>query len=343
MKAIGFNQYGQIDVLNFIDVEKPDPKPHDIIVNVKAVGINPIDEKATRGWHVHLDLGDPAPGTVVENGPKIPGWDGTGVVEEVGSDVSRFSPGDEVYFAGDLSRQGACAEYVAIDNRIVAHKPKTLGFEQAAAVPLTALTAWEALFERMAIEKNENGRSLLIVGGAGGVGSIGIQLVKQLTNLKVIATASRDESKEFCRKMGADHIIDHSEPLLPQINKEGFPGIDYIFNTYETRIMPQLSEVLNPLGKICLVLPAIQPIDSKTMVDLFLKSGTITYELMFTRPMYKAGPEKQGEILEKVGELLDSDKLISRETEILSWTDFKKAHQQIKTTHTVGKIVMKID
>ena len=343
MKAIGFNHYGDIDVLSFMDVEKPDPKPNDIIVKLKAVGINPIDEKATRGWHVELDVGDPAPGTVVENGPKIPGWDGTGIVEEIGSNASRFSPGDEVYFAGDLSRQGSCAEFIAIDYRIVAAKPKSLEFEQAAAVPLTALTAWEGLFERMGIKEKGKDRSLLVVGGAGGVGSIAIQLAKQLTDLKVIATASRDESKAFCKKMGADYVIDHSKPLLPQLNKEGFQGVDYIYNTYETSIIPQLSEVLNPLGKICLVLPCLAPIDSKTMVDLFFKSGTITYELMFTRPVYEAEPEKQGEILEKVGKLLDSGKLMSRESQILSWTDFKKAHQQIKTTHTIGKIVMKID
>ena len=343
MKAIGFNHYGHIDVLRFMDVEKPDPKPNDIIVKVKAVGINPIDEKAVRGWHVQLDIGDPAPGTVVENGPKIPGWDGTGIVEEIGSNVSRFSPGDEVYFAGDLSRQGSCAEFIAIDNRIVAPKPESLGYEQAAAVPLTALTAWEGLFERMGIMEKENGRSLLIVGGAGGVGSIAIQLAKQLTDLKVIATASSDESKKFCRKMGADHIIDHSKPLLAQLKKDGFEGADYIYNTYDPRIIPQLSEVLNPFGKICLILPSITPIDNKTMVDLFFKSATITYELMFTRPVYGVEPEKQGEILEKVGKLFDSNKLMSRASQILSWTDFKKAHQQIKTTHTIGKIVMKID
>ncbi len=343
MKAIGFDHYGQIDVLNFINVENPKPKPNDIIVQVKAVGINPIDEKATRGWHVHLDIGDPSPGTVVENGPKIPGWDGAGIVEEIGSEVSQFCPGDEVYFAGDLSRQGACAEYVAIDSRIAAHKPKSLSFEQAAAVPLTALTAWEGLCERLALRENEKRGSLLIVGGAGGVGSMAIQLTKQLMDLNVIATASTDKSNDFCRKMGADYIIDHNDHLLPQIKKKGFNGVDYIFNTYETRIMPQLSEVLNPLGKICLILPVIQPIDSKTMVDLFFKSATLTFELMFTRPVFDAEPEKQGETLAKVAQLLDAGKLISRETKILSWNEFTKAHQQIKTTHTIGKIVMKID
>jgi zinc-binding alcohol dehydrogenase family protein len=343
MKAIGFHTFGQADVLTLVTIPAPQPQSRDLIVRIKAVSINPIDDKVRRGWHVHPLSGDPPPGTPVQNGPVIPGWDAAGIIDAVGAEVRGFRVGDEVYFAGDLTRQGSYAELVAVDERLVARKPTSLSFEQAAAVPLTALVVWEALFERMGIPETTADGTLLIVGGAGGVGSLAIQIAKRLTNLRVIATASRSESRDFCSRLGADVVIDHSQAYKPQLEAHGVAGVDYIFNCYETTILPQLSAVLNPLGTICCILPALEPLDPAALLDLFFKSARFTFELMYTRSLFGAAPERQGAILARVATLLDQQVLTSRETRVMNWAHVREAHRQIQTTHTMGKLVMTVD
>lgn len=335
MKAIGQMIYGGPEVLHFLTVPKPEPKPDDIIVRVKAAGVNPVDAKMRRG-------GGP-PGTPVPNPPLIVGWDAAGLVEEVGPKAGRFKPGDEVYFAGDNTRPGSYAEFVAVDGRIVGRKPATLNFEAAAAVPLTALTAWEALFENMKIphEGAEPGKTILVVGGAGGVGSIAIQMARRVGKLHVIATASRPASTAFCRQMGAHAVIDHTQPLAAQLKALGLDGVDYILNCAELTNFAQLVSILKPLGTICSIL-AGEPARALDVSGLMPIRGTLTFELMFTRPRYKVEPERQGQILDRVAALLDRQVLASTMTQVMAWSEVQKAHQAIETVHTIGKIVLRV-
>jgi len=218
MKAIALTRYLPItDRESLLDVTLPDPVPtgHDILVRVAAVSVNPVDTKQR------------APSSKVETQPRVLGWDAAGTVAAVGGDVTLFNPGDEVYYAGDITRAGSNSELQLVDERIVALKPRTMDFAQAAAIPLTAITAWEAYFDRMKISApgGQSGATLLIIGGAGGVGSIGIQLAK-VAGLRLIATASRPETVAWVRGLGADHVIDHSQPLLPQIEALGLQFVD---------------------------------------------------------------------------------------------------------------------
>jgi zinc-binding alcohol dehydrogenase family protein len=343
MKAIGLQVHGEPDVLSFVEIDEPQPRPGDLTVEVRAVSINPIDEKVRRGWHLHPLQGEPPVGTTVAEAPLIPGWDGAGVVTAVGPEAGEFRVGDAVWFAGDLSRQGSYAERMVVDARLVARKPASLSFEQAAAVPLTALTVWEALFERMAIPLQGAKGSLLIVGGAGGVGSLAIQLARQLTDLQVIATASRAESRAFCEAMGAQLVIDHSGDLADQLKAADLDGVDYILNTNEPGLLPRLSAVLRPLGSICFILPALEAPDPAAMLDLYFKSARICFELMFSRSLFTAEPERQGQILAKVAELFEQGRLRSRESRQLNWAEVREGHRLIETGHTIGKLVMTID
>jgi NADPH2:quinone reductase len=238
MKAISHSEYGGPEVLQFVTVPQPTLQPRDLLVRVKAFAVNPVDAKRRRAGPSPLLF------------PKILGFDGAGIVEQVGSETTLFHVVDEVYFAGDATRQGCYAEFVAIDERIVGHKPKTLSFSEAAAIPLTGLTAWEAYFEQMHLEPkpNVNKGTLLIFGGAGGVGSIAIQIAKGVANLRVIATASRSASVEYCRRMGADEVIDHSKELGPQLRALGLDGVDYILNCGEVTNTPPARSRLEPIG-----------------------------------------------------------------------------------------------
>ncbi len=347
MKAIVQTVYGGPEVLHFSDVQRPVPGPRDLLVSVAATAINPVDSKVRRGGQT----GTPVPGA-----PKILGWDAAGVVEAVGEDASLFAVGDEVFFAGDIGRPGSYAEYVAVDERIVGRKPRSLSFEEAAAIPLTALTAWEAIVENMGIAPVEvskedgapredgvrKGSVLLIVGGAGGVGSIAIQIAKQVCGLHVVATASRPESRDRCLDLGADKVIDHTQPLTPQMATLGLAGADYIFTTATLDNFTELASVLNPLGHIC----AIQggPTAESVNVGLLMgKRGIFSYELMFTRPATGVEPEKQGQILNRVADLIDDGTLQTTLHRTLSWRDVQEAHRLIDTEHTMGKMVMTVD
>jgi NADPH:quinone reductase len=335
MNAIGQNVYGGPDVLEFMTLPRPEPRPGDVLVRVRATSVNPVDGKVRRGG----PAGEPVP-----DAPRILGWDGAGVVAQVGSAAGRFQVGDEVYFAGDITRPGAYAEFVAIDERIVAHKPASLSFAEAAAVPLVALTAWEALVETMGLANRpaEPGRSLLIVGGAGGVGSMAIQVAKRVCGqTTVIATASRPASGDYCRQMGADAVIDHTGDLAVQLKRLGLNGVDYILNTAVLYNFPQLVEVLNPLGHICSIV-AGQAGKSLDVTGLMPKRGTLSFELMFVRPRLDVEPEKQGQILERVAELLDQGVLVGTASQVMDWTDVQQAHEAIETSHTIGKIVLTV-
>jgi NADPH:quinone reductase len=336
MKAIGQIIYGGADVLQFMDVPQPTLRDSDLLVKVHAFAINPVDTQFRRGNQQ---------GTPVDNPPQIVGWDGAGVVTEVGTHATRFKIGDEIYFAGDSTRQGCYAEYVAIDERIVAHKPPNLSFAEAAAVPLTALTVWEAFFENMSIPikpSSASSRTLLIIGGAGGVGSMAIQIAKRVAGLYVIATASRTASSEYCKKMGADLIIDHTQNLEAQLKALGVSGVDYILNTATSPNFSQLVKILNPLGKICIVTGNEILLNSLDVDELFYKRVTLTFELMFARPRLNIEPEKQGQILAQIAELLDERVLISTLTQVMDWHDIQNAHQLIESGRTLGKIALNV-
>jgi NADPH2:quinone reductase len=331
MKAISHSEYGGPQVLQFVTVPTPTVLPRDLLVRVKACAVNPVDAKRRRAGSAPLAF------------PKILGFDGAGIVEQVGSATTLFHVGDEVYFAGDATRQGCYAEFVAIDERIVGPKPKTLSFAEAAAIPLTGLTAWEAFFEQMRLEPKPtaNPGTLLIFGGAGGVGSIAIQIAKRVAGLRVVATASRPASVEYCRRMGADKIVDHSQDLQSQLHRVGLDGVDYVLNGGEVTNIPLLSPVLNPLGTICCIVggEAAKSIDASL---LFAKRGTLTFELMFARSRLRVEMERQGQILNRLAQLLDEKVLVSTLTQRMDWREIQQAHRLIDTEHTLGKIVLEI-
>ncbi|MBI5304146.1 MAG: zinc-binding alcohol dehydrogenase family protein [Chloroflexi bacterium] len=331
MQAISHSEYGGLEVLQFVTVPTPTLQPRDLLVRVKAFAVNPVDAKRRRAGNAPLTF------------PKILGFDSAGIVEQVGPEVSLFHVGEEVFFAGDATRQGCYAEFVAIDERIVGHKPKTLSFAEAAAIPLTGLTAWEAFFEQMHLEPkpNVNRGTPLIFGGAGGVGSIAIQIAKRVANMHVIATASRPASIEYCRRMGTDEVVDHSQELGPQLRALGLDGVDYILNCNEVTNISLLAVVLNPMGTICNIVggDAAKSIDASLV---FAKRGTLTFELMFARSRLKIEMERQGQILNRLAELLDQKILVSTMTQRMDWKKIQEAHRQIESGHTLGKIVLDV-
>ena len=322
--------------MQFMDVPQPALQESDLLVKVHAFAINPVDTQFRRGNQ---------PGKPVDHPPQIVGWDGAGVVTEVGKRATRFKAGDEIYFAGDSTRQGCYAEYVAIDERIVAYKPRKLSFAEAAAVPLTALTVWEAFFENMCIPINPSSApsgTVLIIGGAGGVRSMAIQIAKRVAGSYVIATASRTVSSDFCKKMGADLIIDHTQNLTEQLKAGGVGEVDIILNTARSPNFSQLVGIINPLGKICSITGGEILLNSMDAGELFSKRGTLTFELMFARPRLNIEPEKQGQILAQVAELLDQRVIISTLTQVMDWHDVQNAHQLIESRHTIGKIALNV-
>jgi NADPH:quinone reductase len=335
MRAIVQDVYGGPEVLHFAEVPLPELRPRDILVKVAAVSVNPVDAKVRGGG---------PPGQPVAGAPKILGWDAVGEVVALGAEAQRFQVGHGVFFAGDLTRAGSYAEYVAVDERIVGQRPRTLSDAEAAAVPLVALTAWEGLLEGMAAERGDGGsgtRVCLVVGGGGGVGSTAIQIARQVCGLTVVATASRDESRQYARQMGAEAVIDHTQPLGEQLRALGFGGADYVFSTAGLSGFKEWAAVLNPLGKICCIVsgPEAAALD---VSPLFPNRGTLIFELMFTRPRTGIGLEKQGEILDKVAGLLDHGILKSTAMHVLPWEQMALAHQMIESGHTVGKIVLTV-
>jgi NADPH2:quinone reductase len=310
MKAFAVVEYkpnGELDHLKETEVPKPSASGKDLLVKVKAVATNPIDYKKLANLGNHE--------ATFEGAPLVVGWDGSGVVEAVGDECSIFKVGDEVFFAGDIYRPGCFAEYVAIDERIVAKKPKNLSWSQAAAEPLTTLTAWEAMTDQLNIpidaEANA-GKVILITGGAGGVATIATQIAKKILGLTVIATGSRPETIKYIKEQGADHVINHHEPFAKQINDLGLTEVDYVFDCHG--LTPELFtvfvEIVKPFGGIC----SIWPTATLDVFQLFFKSIKLSSELMFTRPGLRSDLSlPQHEILTKVAALLDEGVLMGRQ------------------------------
>ena len=334
MKAIGLTQYLPIEnkeSLQDIELDKPDASGHDILVKVYAISVNPVDTKIR------------APKDKVETSPRILGWDAAGEVVAIGQQVENFAVGEQVYYAGDITRSGSNCEFQLVDERIAGKKPASLSFAEAAALPLTSITAWEALFERLQIsaQGNDAGKSILIIGGAGGVGSIAIQLAKKLAKLNVIATASREESKKWCLDRGADNVINHHQSLDEELAAIEFPLVDYILCLNNTdQHWSVMAKVIKPQGRICSI------VDTSN-VDLSLlksKSATFVWEFMFTKAMYKT-PDmiEQQRLLNKVTDLINEGVLITTANTFLqpiNAENLRKAHAIIEQGSSMGKLVI---
>jgi NADPH:quinone reductase len=336
MKAVGIYRHLPIDdPESLLNLELPVPVAtgRDLLVKVAAIAVNPVDTKVRTG------TGKPA-----EPAPRILGWDAAGVVEAAGPDCSLFRAGDAVYYAGSIIRQGANSEYHLVDERIVGHKPRRLSFAEAAALPLTSITAWEGLFDRMHVSPKgeDEGRSVLILGGAGGVGSIGIQIAKRVARLKVIATASRPESREWCMKLGADAVVDHFGDLPAQLREIGEPLVNYILCCNDTdRYFATMAEVLAPQGAVCTIVRTRRPHDLAPLMD---KSGIVAWEFMFTRPRYGT-PDMiaQHQLLETVAELVDAGTLtttVGKSLGRINAKNLRTAHQMLEEGRTIGKLVL---
>lgn len=336
MKAIAIDHSKsatESDCFTEITLDLPPVSPRDLLVKVKAVSVNPVDYKVRRSVQ---------PGSA----PKVLGWDAAGIVEQVGSEVTLFKPGDEVYYAGSIIRAGSNSEYQVVDERIVGKKPASLSFEEAAALPLTTITAWEALFERLGIEPQKTpaneASKLLIIGGAGGVGSIAIQLAKQVAGLTIIATASRPETVDWCVRMGADYTINHREKLISELEKLGIPQVDYILCLNDTDGHWQnMADVIKPQGKICSIVETAQPLDLNLLKN---KSVTFAWELMFTKPMYGTPDmQSQHDLLNQVATLVDQQVIKTTLTENfgpLNPTNLAKAHALLESGKAIGKVVL---
>ncbi|MBZ4336514.1 zinc-binding alcohol dehydrogenase family protein [Corallococcus sp. AS-1-12] len=335
MRAVALTKYLPSDHPEaFADVELPDPTPGpgDLLVRVHAVSVNPVDVKVR------------APKDKVEPSPRVLGWDAAGVVEAVGKDVKRFRPGDEVFYAGSIAKPGTDSELHVVDARIVGRKPRGLTFAQAAAMPLTSITAWELLFERLGVPQHKTGTrkdALLVVGGAGGVGSMAIQLATRLTDLTVIATASRPETVEWCKSLGAHHVVDHRQPLAEQVKALVPGGVRYVMALTATeQHFPQLVELMAPFGHMGIIDDPQTPLDVTAMKR---KSLALHWELMFTRALYDADPLSQQRLLDAVADLVEGGTLRTTMTQDfgpLTAANLRRAHAAVETGRTVGKIVL---
>ncbi len=313
----------------FVELElpKPEPGPRDLLVRVHAVGVNPVDYKVRRSHD--------------GKAPRVLGWDAAGVVEEVGSEAALFAPGDAVYYAGDVTRSGSNAEYQLVDERLAGRKPQTLSFAEAAALPLTTITAWESLFERIGVSANDRGKTLLILGGAGGVGSIAIQLAKQLTGLRVIASASRPESAAWCRELGADATVDHRGDWAAEL---GAGGIDYIacFNDTDGH-WERMARAIAPQGAICSIVENAAPL---ALGLLKSKSATFAWEFMFTRSMFRTEDMiEQSRLLTRVAELVDAGKIrttLGGRPDRLTPQTLAAAHRKLEEGRSIGKTVLTV-
>ncbi|NQD92902.1 zinc-binding alcohol dehydrogenase family protein [Pseudomonas sp. CrR25] len=335
MKAIAYYQSLPVEhdeALLDIQLPAPTPGPRDLLVEVKAISVNPVDTKMRLGA---------APQDGQAN---VLGWDASGIVKAVGSAVTLFQPGEHVFYAGALQRPGANSELHLVDERIVGHMPSRLGFAEAAALPLTAITAWELLFERLQIaEGNTNrGQSLLIVGAAGGVGSMLVQLARQLTGLTVIGTASRSETQAWVRQLGAHHVIDHSKPLGTELARIGVPQVSHVASlTHTDQHFAQLVEALAPQGRLALIDDPAQPLD---VMQLKRKSLSLHWELMFTRSLYEtADMLEQHRLLERVAGLIDSGVLqttLGAHFGRIEAANLRRAHALLESGAAKGKIVL---
>ncbi|PVB62173.1 zinc-binding alcohol dehydrogenase family protein [Labrenzia sp. 011] len=334
MKAVGYLAPGPItreDALLDLEIDKPAATGHDILVRVEAVSVNPVDTK--------IRTNRPADGDT----PAILGWDAVGEVAGVGDKAGRFQVGDKVWYAGAINRPGTNAEFHLVDERIVGHAPKSISTASAAALPLTTLTAQEMIFDRLRVTDPVPGaaNAIVIIGGAGGVGSIAIQLLRAQTDLTVIATASRPETREWVKGLGAHHVVDHSRPLPEQIAALGIGAPAFVFSTnYSDTYVPQIAEFIAPQGRFGL----IDDPEDLSIMPFKAKAVSIHWELMFTRSLFST-PDiaRQGEILDKVAGLIDAGKIRSTATETygsINAENLKRAHALIESGKAKGKIVL---
>ncbi|WP_409416530.1 zinc-binding alcohol dehydrogenase family protein [Flavobacterium sp. PS2] len=335
MKAIGFKTSLPITEQNsFLEFEtaKPIPGANDLLVKINAVSVNPVDFKIRQNSAVN---------TVLET-PKIIGWDAVGIVEAVGENANLFKVGDEVYYAGDITKQGSNAEYQIIDERIVGRKPKSLTNAEAAVIPLTGLTAWEILFDRIRINpEKDKGKTVLIIGGAGGVGSIAIQLAKKIAGLTVIATASRPETIAWCKEQGADYVVNHKN-LISAVRELGFENVDFILDFVDTNFYWDIMvDLIKPQGHIASITGSSDPVALNKLKN---KSVSFSWELMYTRSMFQTNDiQEQHNILNKIADLLDNGILKTTLNETLTGLtadNLKKAHQLLESGKTIGKIAI---
>ncbi|MFC3685714.1 zinc-binding alcohol dehydrogenase family protein [Hydrogenophaga luteola] len=335
MKAIAFQHPLPIDdPASLLDVELPSPQVggRDLLVDVHAVSVNPVDVKVRASRQ-------PQPGRW-----EVIGWDAAGVVRAVGPDVTLFKPGDRVWYAGDIRRPGSYAEQQLVDERIVGHMPRSLDFSQAAAMPLTTITAWELLFDRLGVApgKRQTRDSLLIVGAGGGVGSMLTQLARKLTSLTVIGTASRPETQAWVKDLGAHHVIDHSQPLFAELQRLHIPAVTHVASLTQTvQHYDQLVQSLAPQGRLALIDDPDQPLD---IMKLKAKSLSLHWELMFTRSLFET-PDMQAQhhLLSEVASLVDAGVIRSTATEqmgAINATNLKRAHAHIESGKSRGKVVL---
>lgn len=333
MKAVALTRYLPVsDPQAFLDVELAKPKPtgRDILVAVKAVAVNPVDVKVR------------APKDKVEKEPRVIGYDAAGVVEAVGPDAKLFRPGDEVYYAGDITRPGTNQEFHLVDERIVGRKPKKLSFAEAAALPLTTITAYEAFFDRLRIDRDgkSKGQSILIIGGAGGVGSIGIQLAKR-AGLVVIATASRPETIAWVKALGADHVVSHRGDLVAQVRALGFHHVDHVAIFNDMRHWNAAVELIRPQGGIVSIDDTDLPMPMGVMKT---KAASLHWEFMFARSMHKT-PDmiEQHKLLSFVADEIDAGRIRSTLAEVIkpiNAANMREAHRRVETGSAKGKIVV---
>lgn len=334
MKAVGFYQAGPIDRADaLVDLELPIPelRDYDLLVEVKAVSVNPVDTKVRRG------------ATPPAGEARVPGWDAAGIVKAVGPRATRFKEGDRVWYAGDITRQGSNAALQAVDERIVGPMPATLDFAEAASLPLTTITAWELLFDRLEVQRADptEDNVLLVVGAAGGVGSILTQLARALTGLTVVGTASRAQSRQWVLDHGAHHTIDHHQPWAPQLAALGIEHVSHVVGLNESaRHVPQIAEVLRPEGQFALI---DDPVDLD-IGPFKSKSIAIHWELMYTRPIYTTKTiERQHALLRRAAQLVDRGVLRHTLTQRLEGIDantLKQAHAMVERGDMIGKVVL---
>ncbi len=335
MKAVGFFQNLPIDQLNALqDVDLPQPslRDYDLLVDVRAVSVNPVDTKVRKGGDIPSD-----------GQPRIAGWDAAGVVVATGALATRFKPGDRVWYAGDITRPGSNSELHAVDERIVGPMPLSLDFAEAASLPLTTITAWELLFDRLCVQQVDptEHNVLLVIGAAGGVGSILTQLARQLTGLTVIGTASRKESQEWVLVHGAHHVIDHTKPWAPQLSALGIANVTHVVGLNESAsYVPQIAAVLRPEGQFALI-------DDPVGLDIGPfkgKSISIHWELMYTRPIYTTATiARQHALLRRVAELVDRGDIkhtLTQRIEGINAASLIKAHALVEAGKMIGKVVL---
>lgn len=338
MKAIGYYKSLPIndsESLTDIDLPQPIATGRDLLVKVRAIAVNPADFK------VRLNI-PPAEGEA-----KVIGWDAVGEVVAAGEGATEFKPGDAVYYAGDFTRQGCNAEYQLVDERLVGAKPRSLSDAEAAALPLTAITAWEMLFDHLSIKQQspdsteKSDEVILVVGAAGGVGSIFVQLARTITGATIIATASRESSQAWVKKLGAHHVVNHSKPLQPQIEALGIGPVTHVASLNATEsYFETYTELLAPFGKIAM----IDDPQSLEIDKLKFKSLSLHWEFMFARSMFQAADmDEQSRLLNRVSELVDQGHIqttIGKSLGTINASNLRTAHEELETGKAIGKIVL---